>query len=69
MKLGAVRQTIAPGSGAGLPSYMMSRITSSPVVTKDSALVVGTPKWNMASLHRNSLIEERRTAFPSANLE
>ena len=32
------------GSGAGFPSYMMSRITSSPVVTKERALVVGTPR-------------------------
>ena len=69
MKLSATLHTIAPGSGAGLPSYITSRITSSPVVTRDSARVVGTPRWCMASLHRNSRIDERRTALPSANRE
>ena len=68
-KLGATLQTMAPDSGAGLPSYRMSLMTSSPVETIDSALVVGTPRWNIASLHRNSRIDERNTAFPSANRE
>ena len=44
MKLGDTLQTIAPGSAAGLPSYNMSRTTSSPVVTKDKARVVGTQR-------------------------
>ena len=48
---------------------MMSLTTGSPVVTSDRARVVGTPRWNIASLHRNSLMEERNTALPSANLE
>jgi hypothetical protein len=33
---------------------------------QDSARVVGTPRWCIASLHRNSRSEERSTARPSA---
>ena len=40
----------------------MSRNTSSPVVTRLNARVVGTPRWNIASLHKNSRIDERSTA-------
>ena len=69
MKLGATRQTIAPISGAGFPSYSISLTTISPVVTRERARVVGTPRWNIASLHKNSRIEERKTALPSENRE
>src|ERR1051325_4581312 len=44
----------------------MSRITISPVATKLSARVVGTPSQCIASLHRNSRSDERSTARPSA---
>ncbi|KAG0731053.1 hypothetical protein G6F63_015994 [Rhizopus arrhizus] len=47
----------------------MSRTTSSPVPTSDIARVVGTPRWCIASLHKNSRIDERRTARPSAPRE
>ncbi len=47
----------------------MSRTTSSPVVTNDNARVVGTPRWYIASLQRNSRIEDRSTALPSADRE
>lgn len=38
-------------------------------ITNVPALVVGIPKWYIASLQRNSLIEDLNTALPSANLE
>ena len=44
----------------------MSRTTCSPVATRLSARVVGTPRWCIASLHRNSRTDERSTARPSA---
>ena len=44
----------------------MSRTTVSPVATRHSARVVGTPRWCIASLHRNSRTDERSTARPSA---
>ena len=36
--------------------------------TQEPARVVGTPRWNMASLHRNSRMLERSTLRPSACL-
>lgn len=47
----------------------MSRMTVDWDVTQAPARVVGIPKWNMASLHRNSRILDRRTLRPSACLE
>ena len=47
----------------------MSRRTWSPVSTRLSARVVGTPRWCIASLQRNSRIDERSTARPSARRE
>ena len=69
MNEGATRQTMAPGSAAGRPSYNMSLTTSSPVVTKLKARVVGMPRWCMASLQTNSRSDERNTARPSARRE
>ena len=46
-------------------SYITSRAFLARCDQK-SARVVGTPRWNIASLQRNSLIEERETALPSA---
>ena len=68
MKLGATRHTTAPGSYALFPSYIMSRNTSSPVVARLSALVVGTEMIHSFTA-KEFLIEERKTAFPSANRE
>ena len=44
----------------------MSRTTFSPVVTMLRARVVGTPRWCIASLHKNSRMDDRSTAKPSA---
>ena len=41
-------------------------MTCSPVATRLSARVVGTPRWCIASLQRNSRIDDRSTARPSA---
>lgn len=38
-------------------------------MTQAPARVVGTPRWNMASLHRNSRMLERSTLRPSACLK
>jgi hypothetical protein len=48
--------------------YKGSRTQKSSVTTKDPARVVGIPKACIASLHKNSRIDDLRTAFPSANL-
>ena len=69
MKFGATLATIAPCSKPGLPLYSMSLLTKSPLRHKDKALVVGTPKWYMASEHKYSLILDLNTANPSADLE
>ena len=39
------------------------------VTTREAALVVGTPRWNINSEHKYSRIDDLITAFPSANLE
>lgn len=41
----------------------------SSVTTREAARVVGIPKKCIASLHKNSLIEDLKTAFPSAKRE
>ena len=48
------------------PQYKGSRIAKSSVNTKDPARVVGILRAHIASLHKNSLIDDLRTAFPSA---
>lgn len=58
-----------PGKLADCISQDLSRTTVSPVPTRLSARVVGTPRWCIASLHRNSRSEERSTARPSAKRE
>lgn len=51
------------------PEYKGSRTAKSSVRTIVPALVVGIPNAYIASLQRNSLIEDLRTAYPSAVLE
>ena len=58
MKLGAKRVTIAAVSGVSLRT-----VAGDAVIAR--ALVVGIPKPCIASEHKNSRIEERRTARPS----
>ena len=57
-KLGARRVQTAEVS-------IVSRLTGSSEPTMASARVVGIPKACTASLHKNSRMEERRTARPS----
>ena len=61
-KLGATRAQTAAVS-------LVSRNTGMSDPTTAKALDVGTPKACMASLHKNSRMEERKTARPSPILE
>jgi hypothetical protein len=47
----------------------LSLVTVVSDTTKLAARVVGIPRPNMASEHRNSLIDDLRTALPSPLLE
>ena len=58
IKLGAMRAHTAAVS-------RVSRTMGRSEPTTESARVVGIPKAYIASLHKNSRIEERRTALPS----
>src|SRR5687768_819841 len=69
MKFGASLNTIVHGSSFVLPSYKGSLTTLESLVITDTALVVGIFKWFIASLHKNSRMDERRTARPSASQE
>ena len=61
-KLGATRAQTAAVS-------LVSRKTGISEPTTAKARDVGTPKKCMASLHKNSRIDERKTARPSPILE
>mmetsp|Transcript_11327 Transcript_11327/g.28590 ORF Transcript_11327/g.28590 Transcript_11327/m.28590 type:complete len:219 (+) Transcript_11327:406-1062(+) len=54
------------GSSSRISLYQGRCVVSSPETTRLSARVVSTPRRNMASLARNSRMEERSTARPSA---
>mmetsp|Transcript_9604 Transcript_9604/g.17302 ORF Transcript_9604/g.17302 Transcript_9604/m.17302 type:complete len:240 (+) Transcript_9604:31-750(+) len=54
------------GSSSVISLYHGRWVVSSPETTSDSARVVSTPRRNIASLARNSRMEERSTARPSA---
>ncbi len=65
----AKRKSTAVGSLICTPFSNGSLSAKSSVYTMLAALVVGIPKWCIASLHKNSLIFDLKTAFPSSNLE
>lgn len=66
---GAILSTTAHFSLMTFPLYSKSLSARSSVKTKVPARVVGIPKACIASEHRNSRIEDRSTACPSANRE
>ena len=67
MKVGATRITTQHFSNSTFPVYNLSRLTCVwSETTRDAALVVGTPRWCMASDARNSRTEDLKTALPSA---
>eukprot|EP00968_Pinguiococcus_pyrenoidosus_P007157 scaffold473_cov257-Pinguiococcus_pyrenoidosus.AAC.9 len=61
--LGSFSLISAPRSAC---EYHARRTVSSCDTTSDSARVVSTPRWNMASEARNSRMLDRNTALPSA---
>jgi hypothetical protein len=66
MKFGAILRTTAQGSYLTLPVYNLSLATVVSDTTRLAALDEGIPSAHIASEQRNSLIEDLRTALPSA---
>jgi hypothetical protein len=69
IKVGATLITTAQLSSITFPVYNLSRYTVESDTVRLAARVVGIPKAHIASEHKNSLIEDLKTALPSADLE